>query len=153
MKLNIGCGQDKLDGYVNIDIREEIEPDMVMDIRYLEKIKDESCEEILASHVIEHFPIWAEANIVKLWKTKLKIGGQLIVRCPDLVSIAKMIITDDSDPLLAQHLFGKQDHPWNYHCTGFTEKTLCKLLRDRDFLIVSTKTDYPNLEVIVERHA
>jgi len=153
LKLNIGCSTDKRDDYLNIDIREEVKPDVVMDIRYLQDIKDESCDEIMANHVIEHFQIRVVPGIINVWKSKLKIGGKLIIRCPDLISIAERIISNPDDQLLSQHLFGAQDHPWNYHCCGFTEKTLKKLLRDKRFKIISSKTDYPNLEVIAEKNA
>ena len=32
MKLNLGCGRKKLEGFVNIDISDYCEPDMVMDL-------------------------------------------------------------------------------------------------------------------------
>lgn len=55
MKLNIGCGRDKKIGYVNIDASPLINPDKVCN---LEKVplpfKEDSVEEILAYHVLEH---------------------------------------------------------------------------------------------------
>ncbi|MEM3091037.1 MAG: methyltransferase domain-containing protein [Candidatus Pacearchaeota archaeon] len=55
MKLNLGCGNDKRNGYLNIDSSKYVKPDKVWN---LEKtplpFKDNSVEEIIAFHVLEH---------------------------------------------------------------------------------------------------
>ncbi len=53
MKLNIGCGNDKKKGYVNVDFSPDVKPDKVWN---LEKVpipfKENSVDEILAHHVL-----------------------------------------------------------------------------------------------------
>ena len=55
MRLNLGCGFNKRDGYVNVDIGDHCAPDVVHD---LEKAPwpwdDSSIDEIYMSHVLEH---------------------------------------------------------------------------------------------------
>ncbi len=55
MKLHLGCGKIKLEGWVNIDIEASCKPDAVVD---LEKLpwpwEDNSVSHILMSHVLEH---------------------------------------------------------------------------------------------------
>ncbi len=55
MKLNIGCGFAKLDGFVNLDSFPDCEPDLLWD---LEKtpwpVEESSVEETAAHHVLEH---------------------------------------------------------------------------------------------------
>jgi len=55
MRLNLGCGNDYKEGYVNIDSSKDVKPDKIWD---LEKtplpFKDNSIEGISAEHVLEH---------------------------------------------------------------------------------------------------
>lgn len=54
-KLNIGCGEDTLEDYVNIDIRNVDGVDMVRDVTDLPlPFKDESIIEIKAIDIVEH---------------------------------------------------------------------------------------------------
>lgn len=54
MKLNLGCGHDKKKGYLNCDISSDINPDKVVDLEKKLPFKDNSVDEILAEHVLEH---------------------------------------------------------------------------------------------------
>jgi SAM-dependent methyltransferase len=55
MKLHLGCGNDKLAGYINLDLSPDVKPDKVWN---LEKtplpFEDDSVDEIVANHVLEH---------------------------------------------------------------------------------------------------
>ena len=54
MKLNLGCGHDKLEGYINCDISPMVKPDMLLDLENKLPFDDNSVDEILTSHVLEH---------------------------------------------------------------------------------------------------
>ena len=54
MKLNLGCGNDKREGYVNCDISSKVNPDKIVDITKKLPFKNNSVEEILMNHVLEH---------------------------------------------------------------------------------------------------
>ncbi len=152
-KLNLGCGNDKKDGFVNVDIQADLNPDEVMDVRYLDGIDDNSIELINADHVIEHFPHWQTRTILKLWFNKLKPGGQLEMTCPDMGGIAQDIIDKKKtiDELMWD-IYGKQDNPWNYHCAGFTAESITHILEDAGFFVVmcvpKTVHIYRNLVII-----
>ena len=83
VKLNLGCGLEKIDGFVNVDINEEIDPDVIWDISEgLHYWKDESVSYILAKDVLEHIP---GNKTILLWNEMyrvLKKGGKLVVRVP-----------------------------------------------------------------------
>jgi predicted SAM-dependent methyltransferase len=55
MKLNLGCGNTKLDGFVNCDQQESCNPDRIVDLEVLPWPFDDNCaEEVVLSHVLEH---------------------------------------------------------------------------------------------------
>ena len=55
MKLNLGCGQNRVEGYVNADREPAARPDLVMDLESFPwPFESDSVEEILATHVLEH---------------------------------------------------------------------------------------------------
>jgi hypothetical protein len=55
MKLNLGCGFKKLDGFVNVDKFEACRPDLVMDVEVLPwKFKTAEVDEAVFYHSLEH---------------------------------------------------------------------------------------------------
>ena len=55
VKLNLGCGSKKLDGYINIDKYDTYNPDIIHDLeKFPYPFEDNSINEILLSHVLEH---------------------------------------------------------------------------------------------------
>jgi len=54
MKLNLGCGVHKLEGYINIDKDPKVNPDIVRDIEKGLPFSDNTVEEVYASHFLEH---------------------------------------------------------------------------------------------------
>ena len=61
IKLNLGCGDKLIPGYVNVDVVQERagkQPDVNCDIRNLKVFGDNYADEVLAVHVVEHFWRW-----------------------------------------------------------------------------------------------
>ena len=55
MKLNLGCGSKIMDGFVNVDKFDYYEVDKVHDLeKFPYPFEDDSVNEILLSHVLEH---------------------------------------------------------------------------------------------------
>jgi len=52
-KLHIGCGRIKLDGFINIDIAKEVEPDIVVDIEKGLPFEENSFDYIYSCNVLE----------------------------------------------------------------------------------------------------
>ena len=95
LKLNLGCGDKILPGYINVDTaseRKSKKPDLIADIRDLKTIKTAIADEILAVHVIEHFYYWEVIPLLSSWKRILKPGVKIILECPNLLYACQMIV-------------------------------------------------------------
>ena len=97
MKLNLGCGDKILPGYVNVDVAEARagrRPDVLCDLHRLTPFEDNSAEEILSVHVIEHFWRWEVPDVLREWVRVLKPGGRLVLECPNLVAACEAFLAD-----------------------------------------------------------
>lgn len=80
-KLNLGCGEDKKEGYINLDWNPLTRPDIIHDLNELNyPFDDGSFDEITASHVLEHLE--KPFLIMKELHRLLKPGGRLIIKVP-----------------------------------------------------------------------
>jgi len=87
MKLNIGCGRTPLKGWLNVDCMAAVGEDSIVDIianldadQVKLPLEDDSCDEFLLSHVLEHInkplPLMEELHRIA------KPGALAVVRCP-----------------------------------------------------------------------
>jgi SAM-dependent methyltransferase len=83
MKLDIGCGENRHEGFVGMDKRQLATVDILHDIEEIPyPIKDESCDEIIASHIMEHVKPWLTVDIFnELWRI-MKPEGLLEISVP-----------------------------------------------------------------------
>lgn len=97
MKLNLGCGDKILPGYTNVDVapsRAGKKPDVLCDLHALTPFQDNSADEILSVHVVEHFWRWEIVAVLKEWVRVLKPGGRMIVECPNLQSACETFLAN-----------------------------------------------------------
>ncbi len=82
MKLNLGSGQQKKEGFINTDSNPESKPDILRDIMRGLPFANEVAEEIHAEHLIEHLDT---ADFIFLfnecWRV-LRDGGELHLKAP-----------------------------------------------------------------------
>jgi len=84
MKLNLGCGYNKLDGYVNVDSDPNCKPDIVADLEQALPFEDSSVSEIILCHVLEHLGQDSKTylNIWKEFYRILKNQGSIKITVP-----------------------------------------------------------------------
>lgn len=135
--LNLGCGRDIREGFVNIDMYSD-SPDVVyMDIRKI-ALPDNSADLILASDVLEHFSHREVDVVLAEWGRVLKPGGELVIRCPSLRLQVKAYVNKIWDADIASYMiFGGQTNPGDYHCIGFDEQSIKKHLAQAGFDVIN----------------
>ena len=81
IRLHLGCGLRKLEGYINCDISKDVNPDIVVDIANLsKKFKPNSVDEILIEHTLEHVKDFEKA--MKEMHKVLKPSGRTVIVVP-----------------------------------------------------------------------
>jgi predicted SAM-dependent methyltransferase len=121
LRLNLGSGGAPRsgDGWVNIDVRPEANPDMVADLANPLPFDDESVDEIAAFDVLEHFSYHTAAATLGSWIKLLKPGGVIVIRTPDFDELCLMFVERRMEYLRAiQLMFGGQANEYDYHFIG-----------------------------------
>ncbi len=127
MRLELGAGDRQTDGYVHNDARPlpHIAPLMVFDASAASAfIPVASCDEVRATHLLEHFSHLRTIAVLREWLACLKPGGLLYIEVPNLEYQAKLLLAGQPEEAI-RLMYGDQDYVGNAHLTGFTQRTLC----------------------------
>jgi predicted SAM-dependent methyltransferase len=111
MKYNLGSNDVRHEGFINVDIRPANGVDIVDDVTTLEKIEDNSAEEIYAHNVLEHiFPDKMDKTLA-LWVRKLKPGGYITIGVPDSEGVFLRYLKEKEwHPTLVQQVWERAVH-------------------------------------------
>jgi len=162
VKLNLGCGQNRREGYVNVDREPAVEPDVVMDMEdFPWPFDTDSVDEVVANHVLEH--IGATTNVF------IGVMQEIyrICRAGATIHIAVPHPRHDNflnDPThvravtpMTMALFSRENC-LRWEADGAANSPLA-LYADVDFRLVDWKAivdekykDHPNLEEMLERY-
>lgn len=130
LRLHLGCGNQHIEGYINIDFRKTKATDLVCDIVKL-PYPDNSVELIETYHVIEHLPRHDLPKTLKEWHRILTPAGKLIIECPDFDADVREYMGGNEKRLGS--IFGLQRYPGDSHLFGYNFERLTKLLKDAGF--------------------
>jgi len=154
-KLNLGCGEDIREGYVNIDLVPWDGLTLRADVRNMPFFPSNVAEQILAYDVLEHFSYHHTKKVLSEWIRLLKPEGEFIVRVPDMAKIAKALLDKELPAFEASRLlYGGQDYGLNYHMAGFTAGLLEGLVLGcgcREIVQVVTEDDSHNITVVAKK--
>ncbi len=99
MKLNLGSGDQKMEGYVAVDISEKCNPDIVYDIRKTPYPKEwNNCDEVRCDNILEHLTPDELIEVTNEIYEILKPGGKLWYRVPLLKMEWENMIGVFTDP-------------------------------------------------------
>jgi len=148
MKLNLGCDRNKLPGYVNVDIREEVRPDMVLDLReFPYPWSDSSIDEIFIENTLEHISYTKHDRIFQEFYRILRPKGRLIIVTPDIEDLLDRYLIGRSGKdqwKFVHFLFGGHEHEHDYHRAVYTVKRMKWILEKHGFRVVEIE---PGLRV------
>lgn len=151
VRLNLGCGDVRRDGWVNVDLRSDV-ADVVADVAAL-PFPDGSVDEIWASDIAEHFPRRQLAGLFAEWGRVLRPGGTLTLRVPNLLALSAAIVRHPDDPekfienVYGGHRWGP-DGAWDAHHWGWTPQSFARDLQAWGFEVVSND-QLSNMTVVV----
>lgn len=143
MRLNVGCGGRRIDGYKGVDAVARPAADIVAKADKI-PLPDASCDEIMAIHLFEHFYRWECEGVLAEWRRLLKRGGRLVLEMPDLMKTCKNVVDEamrggkDPDQLTLWSLYGdpRQSDPYMSHHWAWTPKAIKALLEANGFTAV-----------------
>ncbi len=143
LRLNLGCGDKILPGYVNVDVveaRAGMKPDVICDLHDLAPFADATADEILSVHVVEHFWRWEIRDVMREWARVLKPGGRMIIECPNILAACQTFLEnpqqfsrEDQNGQRTMWVFygdPKWKDPLMIHRWGYTPDSLKELLNE-----------------------
>lgn len=128
-KINVGCGYDRREGYLNVDLHAVHQPDLVADVVSMPMLPSGAFDEVMAQDVLEHFERAKTAPALAEWSRLLAPEGILHVRVPSLPGMFELLSRPERrDAAMAEEIihlvYGTQAYNGDYHLAGFTAATL-----------------------------
>jgi len=145
----MGCGLDKRpreEGWVNVDVRPEVDPDLIHDISKPFTYGDNTVDEILAKDILEHITWRRVPDVLREWRRILKPGGKIYIQCPNLWALASKILSEEMYrwEQISFWVYGEQsegESETGGHKAGFTIPALSMLLTEIGFKVESCQSD------------
>lgn len=143
LRLNIGCGRFKIEGFTNIDINPIYKPDQCIDcLEYLRQQKTKTVKDIYCGHVIEHLDYPYLHDFLKECHRVLTQTGTLAITVPDAELAIREYhagkITPGQFDLI---IFGDRSSVHEYHKTAWTKRRLQEIAAMYGFRIA----DFPEM--------
>lgn len=133
MKLNVGSGGTRIAGYISIDIRQEVKPDIVGDIRVI-AFPENSIEAVYCSHTIEHLCYEDAKSVLKKFYVWLEPNGVLYLAVPNYDVICRLFSEHPKDTYLKGLMFGNNRYETDVHRFMWSQNFLIETMRKIGFL-------------------
>lgn len=151
MRVDIGAGRHRRDGWTTLDADQAVDPDIVATVPPL----PESCrgaDVFRMIHVFEHFFLWEARALLAECHDKLAPAGRLVIECPNLDSAIAALSGASGRPKRQWGywvLYGDPGHknPLYGHRWGWTPETLTAELKSAGFLAENIKPERPRYHV------
>lgn len=145
LKLNVGAGNTKIEGFLGIDIWKGDGVDHIINI-CTEKLpfEDGSAEMIVMSHVIEHLEEKYQPYILDEFWRVLCPGGKIMFAYPEFKIIAQHYIDDTRGmrDYWKMTIYGRQAHAGDFHITLMDTDYFVQTLEDHGFDVIKREIQF-----------
>ena len=128
MRINLGCGHEPLEGYVNVDKYAD-EADWKGDAL---TASFEQVQEVVAYHFLEHINPFDAAVLLTRVHAWMRSGGTLEVEVPDMEEILGQGTALRG---WAIYIYGSQEHEGEIHRWGYTLETLEQTIKSAGWIV------------------
>ena len=160
--LHVGCGyrtkKDTLKYYddewkeTRVDINKNVNPDILGSMKDLSNVQNNYYDSVFSSHSIEHVYAHEVNGVLKEFHRVLNMNGLLVITCPELKSICKLVLEDKLLDIAYESAAGpispidmiwghrvpiKKGNEFMAHKCGFTLKTLMGACTNANFKTVA----------------
>jgi len=157
MKLHLGCGTKRKEGWINIDSVAALQPDLVQDISQPLPYDDLTVDEVLAEDLLEHFDKYLRFVVFYEWVRVLKIGGTITLQVPDfkktLRKYFKFGYDNFVDFIFGENMWESKTYIGHFgnHKWGYSKKTLPEFVKLFGIEQLSIETKGLNLYFVGEK--
>ncbi len=147
LKVNLGSGEDYIEGWVNVDANKKNKVDLVADLNQKFPFEDSSVQEVKASDILEHFTKEGGERFLKECHRIMKRGGDLFIRTHNFFQIYDQF---KNDPLVLMHfLYGDtaDSDEFGAHKFAYTEESIQNEFKKIGFEIISLKKETTNFVI------
>ena len=132
LMLNLGCGNAKLPGFVNVDVRMGVSPDVVADLNHPLPFNPGSVDRIVSYHALEHMTETAGDALLQSIYQLLRNGGGLYMEMPEFDRIVRNYLRNHT-PMSKHRIFGLGRDEYDYHRWGYNYIELAERLVEIGF--------------------
>jgi glycosyltransferase involved in cell wall biosynthesis len=139
IKINLGCGQDLKEGWINVDVLPELKPDIIHDLHQPLPFKNNFADYILAQDLLEHFTREDLQNLLAEITRVLKFGATLEIRVPNLEDIIDRFADDPETR--NEFIYGTTNETgiFGAHKVGFTKPMLIAMMLNHNLKLETWK--------------
>lgn len=147
IKLNLGAGKSKIEGYINIDVNPSCKPDIVCN--FISKqlpYRDNTVTEIVLFHTIEHiYKRFHKRILVECWRV-LKPGGRIIISYPEFLKCVNCWKKNHKGmkEFFEATVYGRHLYAGDSHVTIMHTEDFLPLLYECGFKLVKNKPEPSN---------
>ena len=151
LKLNLGCGRDHRVGWVNADIDQRVNPDLVVDIQADLPFIDQSADSILLQDILEHLTKEQAQIFLTECHRVLKDKGVLSVRIPNVFQIVQQFAKDPEVAL--EFIYGTTEFSgvWGSHKAGYTQNSITNVLKRAGFTNIVVSQETTNFHIVAQK--